>query len=150
MIEKLREWLITCPNLDIYAQTLVEFLGNEPTEYSITEVPTQNIITQYLDGTTERRLLFNFSSREYYGREIAQNIANSNFYKNFADWLEQKTKAGELPIISDNIKVNSIKALSSGYLFQVSNGLDNAKYNIQCEMLYTQFNDGTNSNEYSA
>ena len=138
MISQIREWLIECPYLDEYANMLVEYLGNEPTEYSITEVPTPNIVTRYLDGTTERRLLFNFSSREYYGREIAQNIANSDFYKNFANWLEEKTYKEELPYIADNIKINSIRAITSGYLFQASNGLDNAKYNIQCEVLYTQ------------
>lgn len=135
----LLDYLKQCPYLDEYAQMLVEYLGNNATEYAINEVSINPIIRKYLDGTTERQLAFNFTSREFYGKEVAQNIANSNFYKKFASWLEEMTNTRKFPKFGDKIEVTSIEALSSGYLFQVSQGLDTAKYMIQCRMYYTQY-----------
>jgi hypothetical protein len=138
MIEKIREFIATCPYLDTKGNIYIEWLGNEAVEYSIEETPSNPIISENIDGSTTRQLTFTFASREWYSKELIQNIANSNFYKNFAEWLELQTLKGDLPDIGEGKTPYKIEATSSGYLFNTNAGLQTARYQIQCRLLYEQ------------
>lgn len=138
MIEKIREFIATCPFLDTNGAIYIEWLGNEAVEYSIEETPSNPIVSTNIDGSTTRQLTFTFASREWYSRELLQNIANSNFYKNFADWLMLQTELDNLPDLGENKVATKIEATSSGYLFNTNAGLQTARYQIQCRLLYEQ------------
>lgn len=116
----------------------VEFLGSEPTQYVIEEVPCTTTLIPYIDGSSYRQYKFNFASREYFSQEARQNIENSKFYENFARLLEECTEKDDLPTLDGGRQAVLIKALSSGYVFSTTPDLDKAKYQIQCVLEYNQ------------
>ena len=61
---------------------------------------------------------------------------DSGFYEDFSDWLDEQTKSGNLPIMREGLTPTKIEAISSGYLFDVSGDLSNARYQIQCRLIY--------------
>lgn len=138
MISAIRKYIAQCPYLNEDGRLNIEYLGNEAVEYTIEETPSARIISTNIDGSTTRQLTFTFASREWYSKEIIQNIQNSNFYKNFAEWLDEQTKTGDLPDLGINKVATKIEAVSSGYLFNTNSGLETARYQIQCRLTYDQ------------
>ena len=136
IIESVKNFILTCPYLAELAAVNVDFLPDSPDTYSIEEVPTNSVIRTYLDGSQERQYVFVFASRFYYSEEIRNNIENSGFYENFSDWLDEQTQNGNLPIMRDGLTPTKIEAMSSGYLFDVSGDFSNARYQIQCRLIY--------------
>lgn len=134
IIDSIRTFIAKCPLLDMYARLNVDFLGAEATEYTIDSVPATEIIKKYVDGGALKQFVFVFGSREYYGPDVLQNIENSGFYEKFADWLEEQTEKGDLPILEGNKESILIEATTTGYLFD--NTEENAKYQIQCRLIY--------------
>lgn len=138
IIEAIRDFIKTCPLIDKNNRINVDYLGNEPIEYTIDPVPTTKRISTNIDGSSERQQLFNFASREYYSREVAQNIANSKFYEDFSEWLDEQSEKDILPNLGNGKTATRIEAVTSGYLYSTTTGLNNAKYNIQCRLVYDQ------------
>lgn len=137
IIESIRNYIRECPYLDEFNKGInVDYLGENTTSYMIEEVPAPSIIKKYIDGSSVRQYLFVFASREIYGNDVIQNIENSGFYEDFANWLEEQTFAENLPILDRNKEARSIEATTSGYLFNVE--MDKASYQIQCRLTYFQ------------
>lgn len=133
MIESIRDFVCGCPYLKD-GKLNVDYLGAEPTEYTIDGVPTSEVVRQYADGGAIKQYVFIFGSREYYGSKVIKNIENSGFYEKFADWLEASSEAGDLPELAAGKTAQRIEALSTGYLFDAT--ANNARYQIQCRLLY--------------
>lgn len=136
IIESVKNFILTCPHLEGLAAVNVDFLPESPDTYSIEEVPTNSVIRTYLDGSQERQYVFVFASRFCYSDEARNNIENSGFYEEFSDWLDEQTKNGNLPIMRDGMTPTKVEAMSSGYLFDISGDLTNARYQIQCRLIY--------------
>jgi hypothetical protein len=136
IIESVKNFILGCPFLAELSAVNVDFLPDSPDTYSIEEVPTNAVIRTYLDGTQERQFVFVFASRFYYSEETRNNIENSGFYEDFSDWLDEQTKTGNLPVMREGLTPSKIEAMSSGYLFDVSGDLSNARYQIQCRLIY--------------
>lgn len=136
IIESVKNFILTCPFLAELAAVNVDFLPDSPDTYSIEEVPTSAVIQTYLDGSQERQYVFVFASRFDYSDETKNNIENSGFYEDFSDWLDEQTKNGNLPIMREGLTPTKIEAMSSGYLFDISGDLSNARYQIQCRLIY--------------
>ena len=136
IIESVKNFILTCPHLAELAAVNVDFLPDSPDTYSIEEVPTNSVIKTYLDGSQERQYVFVFASRFYYSDETKNNIENSGFYEDFSDWLDEQTQKGILPIMREGLTPTKIEAMSSGYLFDISGDLSNARYQIQCRLIY--------------
>ena len=135
IIESVKNFILTCPFLAELAVN-VDFLPENTDTYSIEEVPVNSVLQTYLDGTQERQFVFVFASRFYYSDETKNNIENSGFYEDFSDWLDEQTKIGNFPVMRDGLTPSKIEAMSSGYLFDVSGDLSNARYQIQCRLIY--------------
>ncbi len=136
IIESVKNFILTCPFLADLAAVNVDFLPDSPDTYSIEEVPANAVIQTYLDGSQERQYVFVFASRFYYSDETKNNIENSGFYEDFSDWLDEQTKTGNLPVMREGLTATKIEAMSSGYLFDISGDLSNARYQIQCRLIY--------------
>lgn len=136
MIESIRDYFMKCPFLDDLKRINVEFLPEDPTTYSIEQVPATVILQKYLDGTTDRQFVFVFASRMYYSDELANNIANIGFFENVQNWLEENTEKSILPEMEEGLIPQKIEAQSSSYLFDISGDMSNARYQIQCRLLY--------------
>lgn len=139
IIDSIRTFIGTCPYLQRINGAIevnVDFLPNDITTYSIEEVPIEPIVKKYIDGSTERQYAFIFASRESYGADVLQNISNSGFYEDFAEWLEQETLKGNLPILDEGKESLKIEATTTGDAFQMD--VDKARYQIQCKLVYFQ------------
>ena len=136
VIESVKDYILTCPLLKELKRLNIDFLPEDPDTYSIEGVPAAEIIRHYLDGGTERQFLFVFAARLFYSEEVRNNIENSGFYEKFAEWLEEQTEADNLPKLAEGKTATKIEAMSSGYLYDISGDLTNARYQIQCRLIY--------------
>lgn len=138
IIEAIRNFIRTCDCLkefeDEIVKVNVDYLDEDATCYSIEEVPTEPIIKQYVNGDSIKQYQFTFASREPYGRNVIQNIANSSFYEDFAKWIGDQNKIKNLPILSGGMESQKIEVISNGYAFQTDE--DQARYQIDLRLKY--------------
>lgn len=133
IIESLAGYFLTCPLLG-EGYFHVDFLGPDPVEYTLEVLPCDPIVKRYVNGDTLRRYLFAFGSREYYSADRVQNIGNIAFYEELSDWVEERSRAGDLPGLPDALCPEEMRTVSSGYLFDES--MESARYQIQLELIY--------------
>lgn len=138
IIESVKKYIESCPLLEGFKRLCVDYLPETTDTYSIEGIPAQTVIRSYVDGSTERQFVFVFAARLFYSEEIRNNIENSGFYEAFADWLEEQSEAGSLPELPNGKTASKIEAMSSGYLFDISGDLSNARYQIQCRLIYDE------------
>ena len=111
----------------------VNYLDGENDSFSIEEVPCNQIIKKYLDGSTLRQYQFVFCGREPYGAEILQNIENSTFYEDFANEIEEKNNNDVLPTL-EGMEATSLEITSNAYTVSVTE--DTAMYQINLNLKY--------------
>lgn len=139
IIEAIRDFIKLCPYLqefegvDGLVKVNVDYLEESATVYSIEEVPVEPIVKKYINGDSVRQFQFIFASREPYGADVLQNISNSGFYEDFANWIEVQNN-NNLPLLADGYESQEIKVLSPGYAFAVS--VDQARYQIELRLKY--------------
>lgn len=136
-IESLRAWFRECPAIGKSARFRADFLSTDPTEYAIFSVPSslayrENILGEEVleDIQTQN---FIFSSKEFYGPDTKQNIANIGFYQTVTNWILEKNARREFPEWDGGI-VKSIVPTLTAYPSQV--GSSAAKYQIQIRVTY--------------
>lgn len=140
IIEALREFIRLCPYLHEFeginglVKVNVDYLEEDSTVYSIEEVPVDPIVKKYVNGDSIRQFQFIFASREPYGADVLQNISNSGFYEDFANWIEIQNNDSKLPLLEVGYESQEIKVLSPGYAFQVD--VDKARYQIELRLKY--------------
>ena len=135
IIGALREYFLACP-LTGDNRLSVDYLPEQGVAYSIDATPAQEVIQQYVSGSSLRQYLFVFRSVNDYGSDTLQNIANSGFFEQLAAWLDVQTKARHFPDLGPGRTVRKIEAQSTGYLFTMAP--DAGKYQIQCRLVYFQ------------
>lgn len=131
MIEKIRQYLIENKIVDENCRINVDFLGEEPTEFSIVPIAVDPILKKYIDGSSLRQYQFQLISCNYYGADVMQNIANSTFYENLYNLIEENNDAGILPKIKG---IESIECLNNGAILDVTT--NTARYSIQMKITY--------------
>ena len=131
MVDKLRKYFFSLGIIDENSNINVDFLSNEPIEYVIEPIPVEPIIRPYRDGGSLRQFVFQFGSREYFGADVIQNMANTEFYEDFSALIEDNNRKGVLPKIDG---IQSIECLSNGTINE--DNTDNAKYVIQMRITY--------------
>ena len=136
IVESVKNFILTCPLLDDLKRLNIDFLPEDPDTYSIEGIPAPEITKTYLDGSTERQFVFVFAARMFYSEEVRNNIENSGFYESFAEWLEEQTEAENFPVLTGKRTASKIEAMSSGYLYDIAGDLTNARYQIQCRLIY--------------
>lgn len=133
IIEGLVEYFMKCPLLKDGAFRM-DALGSNMVEYSI-EIGIQSpVLKTYINGDTERSLQFNFGSREYYSLDRANNMANSEFYEKFAEWVEKQEYNEIYPDMPKGCTPRSLEVLSPGFLY--STDMKSARYQIQLRLTY--------------
>lgn len=133
VLEGITEYFLQCPLLKD-GVFRVDALGTDPVEYTIETGIFDPVIQRYVDGSSERQYQFQFGSREFYGMDRIQNIENSTFYEEFADWVEMKSNEGELPELPKGMHAEELEVLSPGYIFD--GAMKNARYQISLRLVY--------------
>ena len=131
MISKIRQYFFDLGIIDENSNINVDFLSNKPIEYVIEPIPVEPIIKPYKDGGSLRQFVFQFGSREYFGADVVQNMANTEFYEDFSALIEDNNRKGVLPKIKG---IQSIECLNNGTINE--DNTDNAKYVIQMRITY--------------
>lgn len=138
MVDKVREYILTCPYIDDLKKVNVNFLSEEPNNCSIEEMPSpdNNVIRTYVDGSKTCKFDFVLACMFHYSEELGVNIDNSNFFENFSGWVERNDNEEIYPQLDDGLVPSSIRVTSNGYLFMVPQTMDRARYQIQLRLEY--------------
>lgn len=137
IIDKVRDFISTCPYLKKFEDSIrinVNYLGENSSLYSIEETPCNPVLKNYISGGGIRQFLFIFCSREPYGPDELQNIDNSEFYEQFANWIEEQNFNNNFPKLDSGLTPISIQVTSPGYAFQVAE--NKARYQIELKLKY--------------
>lgn len=133
VLEGITEYFLKCPLLKD-GVFRVDALGPNPIEYTIETGIFDPIIERYVDGSSERQFQFQFGSREFYSMDRLQNIDNSIFYEELAEWVEEQSLVGNLPELPEGMSATEIEVLSPGYIYD--GAMKNARYQISLRLLY--------------
>lgn len=136
IIESVKNFIQKCPVLEKMNGFGVDFLPSENDAVSIEQTPTETVIRTFIDGSSERQFVFVLAARLNYSEELRNNIDNSGIFEEFQEWLEQCTENGIFPQLDNRLTPTKIEAMSNGYLFDVNDNLQSARYQIQCRLLY--------------
>lgn len=136
IIKSLFRWFADCDVLEVDNDLNVDYLGEDPEQYSIEFVPCKTVLKQYIDGSAKCQYLFIFASRENYSPDESINIANLEFYERLEEWIAEQDLNGKLPKLPEGLTPLSVKVLSSGYA--IDNDTKTARYQIQCQLKYTK------------
>ena len=135
--EQLRNWFRACPALAENSRFRVDYLAENPTEYAIYAVPSQikykeNVLGEEIPLPIQT-VNFIFASKESYGADIEQNLANLGFYDAVVAWVLEQNAARNFPAINEG-RIKSIVPTLTAYPIEV--GSDAARYQIQLRITY--------------
>lgn len=136
-VEHLRKWFRRCPALSQDNHFRVDYLAEEPIEYSLIAIPStisyrKNVLGEEIPKK-EQKMNFIFATREVWGADEAQNIANFGFYQDVITWIVEQNAQHNFPLINDGV-VKAIKPTLSQYVHAPS--ANSARYQIQIEIAY--------------
>ncbi len=136
-IEQLRQWFMDCPTLTDEHRFRVDYLAENPTEYAIYAVPSQIAYRENVLGEEVpldiQTVNFIFASKESYGPDVQQNLANHGFYAEIIDWILEQNRKRKFPTINEG-PIKSIVPTLTPYPAEI--GSDAAKYQIQLKIKY--------------
>lgn len=135
LIECVRDFVLTFPELDEDGCLYVDYLGDQAIEYSVEAVPCDPVFRRYTDGGCMKQFLFVFASREFYSADVNQCIENLAFYEHFEYWITGNNLNGVLPNLDGRTPV-SIEVLTGGYAFDADS--NTARYQMQLRLLYEE------------
>ena len=135
--EQLRLWFRGCPSLTRGNRFNVDYLAENPTEYALYAVPSQlnyreNVLGEKVPLAVQT-VNYIFASKESYGADVDQNLANLGFYEEIVAWILEQNALRHFPQFNDG-KIQSIVPTLTGYPHQI--GSDAARYQIQIKITY--------------
>jgi hypothetical protein len=137
IIEALFDYFDNCPLMTenrLNVDYLPEDTKTTGIEYAIGTAPTDEVITNYTNGSARCRYPFIISSVNDYGPDAMQNIANAGFTEKLAAWMRKQSRNRSLPDLPEGFTARSIRSIGAGFLFEPN--ADSGKYQIQCELEY--------------
>ncbi len=143
IISAIQSYIKNCTELEYGAPVWINYLGNEPIEYSIVPIPGSRVVETYLDGSSLRVYPFAFQSVESTADDL-ERLEAQGFYEAFADWLEEQSELGELPELGSGRISEKMEAVNWGYLFQSGESATGI-YQIQCQLQYMQYKNESDS-----
>lgn len=136
-IEHLRKWFRACPALSRDNHFRVDYLAEEATEYALYAVPStvrfhENVLGEHIPNDIQT-LDFIFASKESFGANEMQNIANYGFYQDVTDWIISQNSMRNLPEINEGRVLSIVPTLTP---YVAIPGTNSAKYQIQIKLTY--------------
>ena len=133
-VTKLREYLMNIISSlnEQYKQINVNFLSNEPDNYSLDKIPVAPL-EGWIIGNFFNRDVYSFRSRMNYSEDTISNIENLGFYETFEKIIKQKNDANDLPDIEG---IESISCLNCGTMNNANT--NTAEFDIQIQIEYRE------------
>jgi len=134
-IEAIKDYLVEMlTDLTQYFETInINFLSNEPENYSIDKIPTQSKIEETITGKKLMKDVYNFRCRKPYSSEMAVNLSNMGFWETFESKIYSNNEQGILPNIKE---IQEIKCLNCGSIQRA--GTETCEMSIQIEADYIE------------
>lgn len=136
IISALRTYIKSYSELANDAPVWIDYLGPRPVEYSIDPLEGDKILVTYINGDSMRSYPFAFRSMQSTISQL-EKLETHGFYEEFADWLEEQTYSGVLPVLGTGKVAESLEAVGWSYLFREGES-NTGIYQIQCRMIYEQ------------
>ena len=135
--EQLRLWFRECPAVVKAKRFGVDYTSEKPTEYAIYSVPSslkyrENILGERVPEDIQTQN-FIFASKQPYGNDVRQNLANLKFHQDVVEWIQKQNAEQNFPLW-DGGTIRSIVPTLTAFASQV--GSDAAKYQIQLTVTY--------------
>lgn len=135
--EQLRDWFRSCPAIADGNRFRMDYLAENPTEYALYAVPSQinyreNVLGEEIP-TPIQTVNYIFASKENYGADVEQNLANLGFYDEIVAWILEQNARHNFPAINEG-RIKSIVPTLTAYPIEV--GSDAARYQIQLRITY--------------
>lgn len=132
-VTKLRSYLMDVISeiKENYKELNIDFLSNEPNNYSLDKIPTSSEIERWITGETLRRDVYSLRSRMDYSADTISNIENVGFYEIFENAIRTKNKEKDLPEIEG---IEAIKCLNCGTMVKANT--NTAEFDIQIQIEY--------------
>ena len=134
-VTKLRAYLmdIITELIGQYGEMNINFLSNEPNNYSLDKIPVNPTTEQWIIGNFLKRDVYSFRSRMNYSADTMTNIENIGFYETFEKIIKQKNDNNLLPDIDG---IQSISCLNCGTLNRANT--NTAEFDIQIQIEYRE------------
>ena len=134
-VTKLRAYLmdIITELIGQYGEMNINFLSNEPNNYSLDKIPVVTEVQKWIIGDTIYRDVYSFRSRMNYSADTMTNIENIGFYETFEKIIKQKNDNNLLPDIDG---IQSISCLNCGTLNYANT--NTAEFSIQIQIEYRE------------
>lgn len=134
-VTKLRTYLMSVISelIEQYGEMNINFLSNEPNNYSLDKIPVNPTQEQWIIGNFLNRDVYSFRSRENYGADTMTNIENIGFFETFEKLIKQKNDNNILPDIDG---IQSIRCLNCGTLNNANT--NTAEFDIQIQIEYRE------------
>lgn len=138
-IEQLRKWFRQCPALSPDNRFRVDYMAEEPTEYSLYAVPStirhkQNVLGEFVPSDNQS-VNYIFAAKEVFGADERQNISNAGFCQDVINWIIAQNREQNFPRIEEGC-VTAIKPTLTGYAAVPDT--NSARYQISLEIAYTR------------
>ena len=134
-VTKLRVYLmdIITELIGQYGEMNINFLSNEPNNYSLDKIPVVTEVQKWITGDTLKRDVYSFRSRMNYSADTMTNIENIGFYETFEKIIKQKNDSNDLPDIDG---IQSISCLNCGTMNNANT--NTAEFDIQVQIEYRE------------
>lgn len=135
--EQLRAWFRGCPALSDGNRFRMDYLAENSTEYALYAVPSQinyreNVLGEEVPADIQS-INYIFASKESYGSDVEQNLANLGFYDEVVAWVLEQNTLRNFPTINEG-RIKSIVPTLTAYPIEI--GSDAARYQIQLRITY--------------
>ena len=134
-VTKLRTYLmdIITELIGQYGEMNINFLSDEPNNYSLDKIPVVTEVQKWIIGDTLYRDVYSFRSRMNYSADTMTNIENIGFYETFEKIIKQKNDSNDLPDIDG---IQSISCLNCGTMNNANT--NTAEFDIQIQIEYRE------------
>lgn len=136
VLEGVRNYLLTYTGLKTDAPLWVQYLGSQPTQYSVIPLAGSRVLETNIIGIRTMEYVFALQSMEGTSEDI-DRLESAGFYEALAQWLDEQTELKNLPLLPGTAKAEKIEALGWGVLFQQGNS-ETGIYQIQCHLIYKE------------
>lgn len=132
-VSKLRVYLMNIISSlnEQYQQVNINFLSNEPDNYSLDKIPTESTIEKWIIGDILHKDVFNFRSRMNYSADTISNIENIGFFETFEKIIYNNNEQNILPDIQG---IENIQCLNCGTMNNANT--NTAEFGIQIQINY--------------
>lgn len=140
MLEKVRDYFYQYSGIDEASTIYGDYVPEEPTNYSIIQLPMQNggKLQSFVGGDAVKQFVFAFMVKQYYSIQndaTMINFHNSKFFEDLEKWMEANNEAGTYPDIEGTQRM---EVLQTGFLFDVDGNGQYASYQMTARVIYYQ------------